>query len=127
MEAQFMKAAVQRFSLFCLALCAMAPAFFAQTTSTIEGAVKDAQGAPITGAQIKLSSPALSADRSPTTNGEGFYRLTALPAGEYAITVSQTGFSPRQFEKLELTLNRTVSFNVTLEAGQLREAVTVTS
>lgn len=122
-----MKDMARRMSLLCLALCAPAFTLLAQTTSTIEGVVKDAQGAPIPGAQVKVSSPALATERSVTTSGEGFYRLTALPAGDYKVLVSQTGFATRQFEKLEVTLNRTVTFNVTLEAGPVSDTVTVTS
>ena len=64
----------------------------AQTiTSTIEGTVTDANGAVVAGAEVKASGTTLAAERSATTDAEGFYRLTALPAGTYTLTVSQTG------------------------------------
>jgi hypothetical protein len=122
-----MKDIARKVGLLCLAFCLLDFTLLAQTTSTIEGTVKDEQGAPIPGAQVKVRSQALATERTMTTNSEGFYRLTALPAGDYSILVSQPGFTSRQFEKLELTLNRTVTIDVTLEAGPVRETVTVTS
>src|SRR5215207_2379294 len=63
------------------------------TTSTIEGTVTDPTGAVIAGATVKASGTTLAVERSVTTDPEGFYRLAALPAGTYTLTVSQTGFS----------------------------------
>jgi hypothetical protein len=43
----------------------------AQTTSTIEGKVKDANGAAIVGATIKVTGSELATERSATTNSNG--------------------------------------------------------
>jgi hypothetical protein len=96
------------------------------TTSTIEGVVKDQNGAVIVGATVKATATTLGIDRTVTTNGEGFYRLAALPAGTYTITVSQTGFATSS-SNIELTLNRTETFDVQLQVGSGREEVTVTT
>ncbi|HWP42061.1 MAG TPA: carboxypeptidase-like regulatory domain-containing protein, partial [Blastocatellia bacterium] len=86
------------------------------TTSTIEGTVTDANGAVIVGAEVKASGTTLASERVTRTDSEGFYRLTALPAGTYTLTVSQSGFAPRT-SKIELTLNRVVTFDVQLQVG----------
>jgi hypothetical protein len=86
------------------------------TTSTIEGTVTDANGAVIVGAEIKAIGTPLAAERSTKTDSDGFYRLTALPAGTYTLTVSQSGFASRT-SKIELTLNRVVTFDVQLQVG----------
>ena len=52
-----------------------------QTTSNIEGTVKDHKGAVVAGAQIKASSPSLAVERTATSDENGFYRIAALPAG----------------------------------------------
>src|SRR6266496_1449802 len=80
----------------------------AQTTSNIEGTVKDPSGAVVAGAQIKASSSSLAVERASSSDENGFYRLTALPAGSYTLTVSGSGFANAVFEKLELTINRTL-------------------
>src|ERR1043166_10089042 len=76
----------------------------AQTTvSTIEGTIKDAQGSVVSGAQLTLKSPALGIERTATSDANGFYRITALPAGNYSLTISHSGFSTRSFNEMELT------------------------
>ena len=96
------------------------------TTSTIEGTVRDANGALVAGATVKASGTTLAAERTATTDAEGFYRLAALPAGTYTLTVSQTGFATTTSD-FELTLNRTLTFDVRLQVGNAAEVVTVTN
>jgi outer membrane receptor protein involved in Fe transport len=70
----------------------------------------------ISGAEVKVSGTTLASERSAMSDAEGFYRLTALPAGTYTLTVSQKGFAPRT-SRIELTLNRVVTFDVQLQVG----------
>ena len=88
------------------------------TTSTIEGTIKDANGALISGAQVKATSPTLGTERSVVSNAEGFFRIVALPAGTYTITVNQSGFGTST-QVIELTLNRTVTVDVQLQVGSV--------
>jgi hypothetical protein len=84
------------------------------TTSTIEGTVTDANGAVIAGATVKAVGATL--ERSVTTDKDGFYRLVALPAGVYNLTITQTGFATST-NKIELTLNRVAVFDVQMQVG----------
>jgi len=98
----------------------------AQTTvSTIEGTIKDAQGSVVSGAQVAVKSPALGIERTATSDVNGFYRITALPAGNYSLTISHSGFSTRTFENVELTVNRTLTLDIPLEVGAVQEQVDV--
>jgi len=96
------------------------------TTSTIEGTVTDSNGAVIAGAAIKVSGTNLATERSATTDAQGFYRITALPAGTYTVTATQAGFATNT-SNIELTLNRTATFNVQMQIGNIVGAVNVTS
>lgn len=96
----------------------------AQTTSTIEGSVSDPQGLKVSGARLKVSSSLLAVERKTTTNGEGLYIFPVLPPGRYILTVSQPGFLTVPFE-VELSLNRTLDFDITLELEKVREEVSV--
>ena len=96
------------------------------TTSTIEGTVTDVNGAVVAGAEVKVSGTTLAAERTATTNEEGFYRVAALPAGKYTLTISRTGFDTST-SNLELTLNRTVTLDVQMKVGKVGEVVDVTS
>jgi Carboxypeptidase regulatory-like domain len=61
-------------------------------TSSIQGRVTTSDtGAPIRGAEVRLSTE-FRFSRLVTTNGEGLFELRNLPAGEYRLTVSKTGF-----------------------------------
>jgi len=112
-------------SLLCLLFSS--PALAQTTTSTIEGTVKDPHGAVVAGAQIKASSPSLATERTTTSDENGFYRITALPAGTYTLTASGTGFANGTLGSVELTVNRTLTFDVQLEVGKVQEQVNVTA
>jgi hypothetical protein len=103
------------------------PACRAQTTSTIEGVVTDSQGLAISGAELHLSGNTLATSRSTTSDANGAYQFAAVPAGTYSITVSHAGFTTRKFDNLEVTLNRTLTFNINLAVGQVAETVNVSA
>jgi hypothetical protein len=96
------------------------------TTSTIEGTVTDINGAVVAGAEVKVSGGALTAERSATTDAEGFYRLAAIPAGTYTVTATGTGFATST-ANIELTLNRVATFDIKLQVGGVGAAVNVTT
>jgi hypothetical protein len=98
----------------------------AQTTvSTIEGTIKDAQGSMVAGAQVVVKSAALGIERTTTSDASGFYRVTALPAGIYTMSVSHAGFASRDFDNVELTVNRTLSLDIPLEVGAVAGQVDI--
>ena len=98
----------------------------AQTTiSTIEGTIKDAQGSVVASAQVVVKSPSLGIERTATSDANGFYRVTALPAGNYTLTISHAGFAARTFDDVELTVNRTLTLDIPLEVGAVQEQVDV--
>src|SRR2546421_2673269 len=99
----------------------------AQTTSTIEGTVRDPSGAVVSGAQIKASSASLAVERTTTSDDNGFYRIAALPAGTYTITVSRSGFANSNFESVELLVNRTLTLDVQLAVGAMKEQINITA
>src|SRR5215203_2478123 len=88
------------------------------TTSTIEGAVTDPNGAVVAGATVKATGTTLATERTVTTDADGFYRLAALPAGTYTLTVTQTGFSAHT-SNVELTLNRVARFDIQMQVGNV--------
>jgi hypothetical protein len=118
--------------VFGIALCLgmgslAAPPLFAQTTSTIQGTITDKQGLALSGAEVRLSGDVIGTSRTTTSDSAGGYLFENVPAGNYSITVSHTGFSTRSFNDLGVTLNRTLTFHVTLEVGQVTEIVKVSA
>ena len=107
-----------------LSFCLGRPAA-GQTTSTIEGVVTDHQGLAVPGAEVSLAGNSLAVTKKTTTSGAGAYEVTALPAGTYTLTVSHEGFRTQVIHELEITLNRTIRINVTLEVGTVQQKVEV--
>ena len=112
--------------LFAVSMIA-GPALRAQTTSTIEGTVTDRQSLVISGAEITVTASTLAVNRKTTTDSNGNYRMAALPAGIYTLTVAHAGFSTQILKELEITLNRTFRFNVALEVGTVQQRVEVSA
>lgn len=97
------------------------------TTSTIEGVIMDANGAVIADAEVKASGTTLASEREAKSDSQGFYRLTALTAGAYTLTVSRAGFRTST-ANIELTLNRVVTFDVKLQVGNVGgEVINITA
>jgi hypothetical protein len=108
-----------------LTLIAASVALGQTTISNIEGTIRDPQGSVVAGAQIVVKSTSLGIERTATSDAEGFYRIAALPAGNYSLTVTHTGFARRDFDNVELTLNRTLKLDIPLEVGAVQGQVDV--
>ena len=96
------------------------------TTSTIEGTVTDSTGAVVPGAEIKVTGTTLAAERTATSGANGFYRVTALTAGNYTLVIAAKGFATRTVA-LELTLNRVALLDVALQLEAVEATIEVTS
>jgi len=107
--------------LFVLALgCAMA-----QTISgSLEGHVIDPSGAAITGAKVIVSSGETGLRRELVTNENGYFLMTFLPLGEYAVTAEAGGFGAVQRNaRVDLGATRVVDFK--LQPATVSTQVTV--
>jgi hypothetical protein len=119
------RAVQRRIPVFFVVLLFAATNLYAQTTSTIAGKVIDKQGLAVVGAEVHAVGTSLVADRTTVTDSQGDFRLPALPAGTYKLTVSHEGFRTQIFSDLEVSLNRTLNYDVRLEVGSMREQVEV--
>jgi outer membrane receptor for ferrienterochelin and colicin len=120
---------VMRLKIFALlaAVALAAVPLRAQTNPTgiISGKVVDQEGLPVPGASVSVQSPALQGTRSATTSANGDYIIPFLPAGEYEVTTSLTGFKTvKQTARVSPTESVTVS--PTLAVSTISETVTVT-
>src|SRR5437016_4109709 len=94
-------------------------------TGAIAGVVKDATGGVMPGVTVEASSLALIEKvRAAVTDGNGEYKIVALPPGVYAVTFTLTGFATVKREGIELTTNFTANVNGELRVGGLEETVT---
>ena len=97
------------------------------TSGNITGTVRDAQGAALPGVQVVITEQTTKAERTVTTNGDGFYNAPSLPAGKYDIAVSPSGFKKKLTTNVDLHVSENKVVDVDLEVGDVNEVVTVTS
>ena len=95
------------------------------TTTTISGVVTDSTGAGIPNAQVTVSNTGTGAGHTVTTNVSGAYRVDLLPAGEYEVEVSASGFKKSKQTGIVLEVNRAARVDAALSIGSVNEEVTV--
>jgi hypothetical protein len=124
-----LRTCISLLTLVCLAgLAAITPAASAQTnTSELEGVVKDTQGGVLPGAAVVAVHMASGRRVEGVTDARGRFFLPALPVGPYTVSVALQGFRRFTQEGLVLTVGRQIELSVTLQIGQLTDAVTVTA
>ena len=66
----------------------------ADVTGSIQGVVRDRSQGAIAGAQFTIVNVETNLKYTATTGADGSYRILALPAGKYKLTVNATGFRP---------------------------------
>jgi hypothetical protein len=97
------------------------------TTSAISGRVTNAEGEPVSGAQIVAVNTATGTESRVVTRADGRYLLTGLqPGGPYRITATALGLAPQSRENVQLALSQTATFDFALGTqAVLLEGLTV--
>lgn len=103
------------------ALPFFATTLLAQTSASLAGVVK-AAGEPLPGATVTIVSPELQGSRVAITGDGGAYNFSALPPGEYTITILFTGMGTRVINAT-LRLSQVTRGDATMNA--FAEAITV--
>src|SRR4051812_38566417 len=103
--------------LACLALVILfaSASAQAQTTSTLAGDVKDANGAAITGAGVTAKSLETGSTSTATSDAEGHYVFAGLPVGLYEVRAAKTDFKSFVSERVTLTVNETATLDIRME------------
>ena len=76
-------------AIACLAL--VVPIAVAQTTGSISGAVRDANGGPLPGATVTVSGPAMPLGRTATSGTDGAFQFFNLLPGQYHLKAELPG------------------------------------
>lgn len=110
-----------------IAVNSFAPVALAQADlGAITGTVTDASGAVISNAAVSLTNTATGAVRETTSNAKGDYAITQIPAGDYVLKVSASGFADIT-EPFTLTVGSSRSIPVKLAVAGSQTVVNVTA
>ncbi len=105
-----------------LAAC---PSFAQQTTGTISGRVIDPQDTAVPGATIAATNTATGLVRVDVSDGQGLYRLNALPVGTYDVVTELPGFTSLERKGIVVDVSETTNLNMMLRIAQVAETITV--
>lgn len=101
-------------------------AFSQETTGSIIGTVKDANGAVVSGATVTITdSEKKVVVRTMNTNDEGAFVASDLPSGLYDVAVEAANFKKHIETRVKLDVGQRRPVEVALEAGNVNEVVTV--
>src|SRR5215212_6705656 len=114
-----------RLSAIIFFLFATVPAY-AQQTGTISGKVVDNSGAVLPGVTVDARSDVLPTPRVAATDGNGEYRLPALPPGSYTLKFELSGMQAVT-RQAQVQLGLDTVADATLGVGGVTETVEVTA
>jgi TonB dependent receptor/Carboxypeptidase regulatory-like domain/TonB-dependent Receptor Plug Domain len=110
--------------LLVVSMLLVAGAAFAQEAGAIVGTVTQG-GTGLPGVTVEVRSANLQGVRTDVTDSNGGFRFPNLPAGDYNLTATLSGFNPVSQRNIRVGLNRTVTLEVNL-SPQVSEQITVT-
>jgi iron complex outermembrane receptor protein/vitamin B12 transporter len=96
----------------------------AYATGKVEGKVVDPLGAVVPNADVTLlqDGKVVSATK---TDREGNFAFSPVEVGQYLVRVEAPGFASQESQAVNLAAARTVSIEVTLQVGTLRQQIVV--
>src|SRR5258708_10084086 len=101
------------------------PALAQTVTGNLDGHITDPAGAAVPGAQVVAHSAAMGVERMTRTNPEGYFEIPFLPIGTYDVSVTMKGFATLVAQRNMVTLNKTTTLNLSLQASEVQVSVTV--
>ena len=112
---------------FVVVLWGVSEAIAQMPTATILGLVKDSTGAVVPGASLTARNTETGQTRTGVSAGDGAYRFSALPVGNYEVRAEQSGFQAAVRSGVTLTVAQEAVVNFTLEVGAITQTVAVTA
>jgi len=99
----------------------------ADVTGSILGAVRDRSGAVVAGAQITALNVQTNLKQEIVSGTDGSFRILALPAGNYKLTVSAKGFRPFVENEVVVQVNDQLHLDVVLDVGSVTDTVEISA
>ena len=101
-------------------------AAFAQVDQArLVGTVADSSGAVIGKADITVTNDRTGAEKKTTSNDQGMYIVTALPASQYTVKASVAGLAPAEYKEVSLSVGQERTLNIVMQPASVTTEVTV--
>ncbi len=97
----------------------------ADVTGSILGVVKDSTGGALPGAAIKATNVSTGLSQSTQSDATGQYQILSLPAGNYRLEASFSGFQTFVGSGIDLTVNEQRRVDIVMKVGTQQERVEV--
>jgi outer membrane receptor for ferrienterochelin and colicin len=97
---------------------------FATIFSIVRGVVHDEQHRPVSGATVSIKARQSEWTQSTTSDANGAFQISAVPAGEYVVTVALSGFTTVE-QSITVVSNTTPTLHFQLDVSKVTENVTV--
>ena len=113
--------------ILCIGLTFTGTAFAQAISGDLTGTVLDTSGAAIPNATVTAVNDETGVKTTAQTNSGGVYRFNNLAVGRYTLTANASGFTTDTLKNVDLTLNNTVTANMTLAVGTVGTTVEVSA
>jgi len=113
------------FVIFFVSFFASSNCFAQVDRAGLNGTITDISGKRLPGARITVVQSATGLRRETVSSASGVYDIPELPIGLYRVTCSAPGFQQVVFDKIEQTVGRTRTLDMTLPVGSVTQQVHV--
>src|SRR5438477_9673688 len=99
----------------------------AYVTGSILGVVRASTQAVVAGVRIVATNVKTNFKQETVSAADGSYQILALPAGNYKVTATASGFQQFITTDIELKVNDRLRVDVMLEVGSVQEQVSISA
>jgi len=125
MRVNFVSSTLQRLTAF--AIFFFATQLYAQyENGGLVGTIRDASGAPIAAATVKLTNNDTASVSETKTNGSGDYEFPSVRVGTYSVSAATPGFSDAVAQNISVSVGNRQRIDLTLKVGAAETTVEVT-
>src|SRR6266849_5647199 len=103
------------------------PSFSQTTYGSVVGTIRDSGGGVVPEVQVTITNEASGEKYSKPADSQGAYAFTTLIPGIYHLHAELAGFRPIDIHGITLQVAQTARYDLTLEVGQVTEAINITA
>src|SRR5262245_37389703 len=109
----------------CLLLIITGPVWSQSFTAAVRGVVTDPTGAAVPNAKVIITEAERNVQHPTITDDQGRYHVSALPPGQYTMTVEASGFRKYSQSAFPLLVQQQATMDVQLQLGEVSSVVEV--